>query len=49
MKKKYQLKWYSYGLTQECSRNFFTLIGAYIYACYITKTQCTKITISEIY
>lgn len=48
MKKKWKATWYSYGLTEECSRNFFTAIGAYIYSHIIAKKQHTKVIIEEI-
>ena len=48
MKRKYQVKWYSYGLTEECSRNFFTQIVAYLFALYISRRQQTQVTIKVI-
>lgn len=32
MKRKYQVRWYEYNLTQPRSRNFFTEIGAQIFS-----------------
>lgn len=48
MKKSWKATWYNYGLTQECSRNFFTLIGAYIFARHIARKQHTQVRIKEI-
>lgn len=48
MKRKWKATWYNYGLTEECSRIFFTAIGAYLFARSIAKKQHTKVTIEEI-
>lgn len=48
MKRRYQVRWYEYGLTIERSRNFFTATGAWIFAKVIAHTQQTKVLITEI-
>lgn len=47
MKRKYQVRWYEYGLTVERSRNFFTEIGAWLFAKSISRKQHTKAIIYE--
>ena len=44
MKRRYQVRWYEYNLTQPRSRNFFTEIGARVFALYkriVTKEKTT--------
>lgn len=48
MKRKYQVRWYEYGLTIECRRNFFTKFAAVIYAYYVQNLHQTKVRIRKI-
>jgi hypothetical protein len=48
MKRKYQVRWYEYNLTNERSRKFFTEWGAVLFAYYIGKRQNAKARISGI-
>lgn len=48
MKRKYEVRWYSYNLTQEKVRKFFTEIGAFICAAYLKKYEHTEPKIKEI-
>lgn len=47
MKAKYSVKWYEYDLTEMRCRNFFTKIGAMIFASWIENQQGTKPKIYE--
>lgn len=47
MKKKYEVRWYEYELTQEKSRKFFTEKGASLFAWYIGYSQGATARISR--
>jgi hypothetical protein len=42
MKKKYEVRWYEYNLTQEKVCKFFTEWGAVAFASYIEAYECAK-------
>ena len=48
MKRKYQVRWYEYGLTIERRRNFFTKFVAEVFAYYIQRLHQTKVRIRKI-
>lgn len=35
MKRKYEVRWYEYDLTEEKKRKFFTYFAAVLYAAYL--------------
>lgn len=49
MKKKYEVRWYAYNLTQPMCRKFFTEIGASIFYLWLRFVNKEKPTIYERY
>ena len=39
MKRRFEVRWYAFNLTQRKSRNFFTEWGAILFAWWIEKTE----------
>jgi hypothetical protein len=39
MRRKYEVEWYEFNLTQRRSRKFFTETGAILFARWISKQQ----------
>lgn len=35
MKRRYEVRWYEYNMTQPMSRKFFTEMGACMFMCYL--------------
>lgn len=48
MKRKYEVKWYELGMTNERSRRLFTKIGAIFFASYIEAYEYAEPKIKEI-
>ena len=48
MKKRYEVRYYEYGLTKEKVKTFSTKIAAVIFAAYKEAYEYTKATIKEI-
>jgi hypothetical protein len=48
MKKRYEVRWYEYNLTQQRSRKFFTKIGAIFFASYMEAYENVEPTMREI-
>lgn len=48
MKKRYEVRYYEYGLTQEKVKTFYAKIAAVMFAAYKEAYEYTKTTIKEI-
>lgn len=48
MKRKYEVRWYEYNLTEEKRRKFFTEIGAAMFATYLKIYENVKPKILEL-
>lgn len=46
MRTMYEVRWYEFNLTEQCSRKFFTALGAEIFKLYL---ECVKGAIAKIY
>lgn len=42
MKRKYEVRWHEYNLTEEKRRKFFTKLGAIFFASYIEAYEYAK-------
>lgn len=47
MKRKYEVRWYEYNLTNEKCRKFFTKVGAIFLASYLEAYESVKPKIYE--
>lgn len=48
VRKKYEVRYYEYGLTQEKVKTFYTKIAAVMFAAYKEAYEYTNATIKEI-